>query len=444
MKTTRTWSIIVLGLAAMLLPNLGAYAQLTEVDKIEASDKATSDLFGTSVAISGDRAIVGARGEDDPGAGSGAAYVFEFEPTLPHEFLFLAEEDIEIKGNEASEGDIHSNEKITFKEGEDDPAVHKGDLTAVEEIGIAEDNKIEGDVTSGDDVDVDDDAEVTGTVTADASVAKVALPDPSFTAGGAKVTVGKGDTESLAPGSFGNVKVKKEGTLILSAGEYFFKSLTLRKKATLELDVSGGEIKVNVVKKLTIGKKVTFDLDETKTAFFTLTTLQDKKFKIGKEARILGTIIAADAHVFLDDEVSFKGAICAEKITVDKEVVFLHHSSTTSLPKAAPRYEEDAKEDVRLTSVPSDFELSQNYPNPFNPSTTITFALPNAGDVSLKVYNLRGQLVATLHQGAMAAGRHQILWDGKDARGQQVATGVYVYRLEADGFVATKKLTLMK
>jgi hypothetical protein len=123
---------------------------------------------------------------------------------------------------------------------------------------------------------------------------------------------------------------------------------------------------------------------------------------------------------------------------------------TDALPKIAP--DDEDEEEILITSMPTEFELGQNYPNPFNPSTTMMFALPKAGEVSLKIYNLRGQLVATLHQGAIAAGRHQMVWDGRDARGQQVATGVYVYRLEADGpsagsgqrFVATKKLTMMK
>jgi len=124
--------------------------------------------------------------------------------------------------------------------------------------------------------------------------------------------------------------------------------------------------------------------------------------------------------------------------------VALHHSVTTSLPKIAPDDEDEEEEELNLTSVPAEFELGQNYPNPFNPSTTISFALPKAGEISLNIYNLRGQLVATLHDGAIAAGRHQMVWDGKDTRGANVASGIYVYRLEADGFVATKKLTLLK
>ena len=148
---------------------------------------------------------------------------------------------------------------------------------------------------------------------------------------------------------------------------------------------------------------------------------------------------------YFEEGSRFKGAICAENIVVEKGAVALHHASSSSVPKTAPDAGDLAdEEEVLITSVPTAFELHQNHPNPFNPTTTISFAVPKAGELSLKVYNLRGQLVATLHDEAIAAGRHQIVWDGKDRQGEQVASGVYVYRLEADGFVATKKLTLMK
>ena len=71
-------------------------------------------------------------------------------------------------------------------------------------------------------------------------------------------------------------------------------------------------------------------------------------------------------------------------------------------------------------------------------------SIPRAGEITLSIYNLRGQLVATLHSGLIAAGRHSLIWDGKDARGLPVASGIYVYQMETDGCVATKKLTLMK
>ncbi|MFQ5637354.1 MAG: FG-GAP-like repeat-containing protein [bacterium] len=95
-------------------------------------------------------------------------------------------------------------------------------------------------------------------------------------------------------------------------------------------------------------------------------------------------------------------------------------------------------------SLPNEFGLAQNHPNPFNPTTTISFAVPEAGVVTLAIYNMRGQLVQTLHSGPITAGNHSMVWNGKDTRGLQAASGVYVYQLKAKGFVATRKLLLTK
>jgi hypothetical protein len=89
--------------------------------------------------------------------------------------------------------------------------------------------------------------------------------------------------------------------------------------------------------------------------------------------------------------------------------------------------------------IPQDFSIFQNYPNPFNPSTNIEFALPKSAFVTLKVYNLLGEEVATLVAEQREAGIHRFNWD---ARG--LASGVYLYRLEAGKFVAVKKLILMR
>ena len=103
-----------------------------------------------------------------------------------------------------------------------------------------------------------------------------------------------------------------------------------------------------------------------------------------------------------------------------------------------------AVETTVQSSIPENYALLQNHPNPFNPSTTIRFDLPEAGDVTLAIYNMRGQLVKTLHSGQLAAGRHSAVWDGTDSQALQVASGVYLYKLKAKDFVATKKLTFMK
>jgi len=88
--------------------------------------------------------------------------------------------------------------------------------------------------------------------------------------------------------------------------------------------------------------------------------------------------------------------------------------------------------------------LSQNYPNPFNPTTTIRFNLPKAGNVKLDVYNIKGQHVKTLVDGFMNPDTHAVVWNGTDSGNQNVASGVYFYRLSANGQTETKKMLLMK
>jgi hypothetical protein len=98
----------------------------------------------------------------------------------------------------------------------------------------------------------------------------------------------------------------------------------------------------------------------------------------------------------------------------------------------------------RSAVLPSGYRLDQNFPNPFNPVTQISFSLERAGMVSLKVYNIHGQLLRTLVSLEMQAGVHSIEWDGADADGDPVASGVYFYRLESLDFSDVKKMMLIK
>ncbi|MDD4232084.1 MAG: C25 family cysteine peptidase [Candidatus Cloacimonetes bacterium] len=89
-------------------------------------------------------------------------------------------------------------------------------------------------------------------------------------------------------------------------------------------------------------------------------------------------------------------------------------------------------------------ELSGNFPNPFNPETNIKFSLKEAANVKLNIFNLKGQLVKSLLNTPMDAGKHQLVWDGKDNNGSNVSSGIYLYRMEAGNYASTQKMMLMK
>ena len=90
-------------------------------------------------------------------------------------------------------------------------------------------------------------------------------------------------------------------------------------------------------------------------------------------------------------------------------------------------------------ALPTEYGLGQNYPNPFNPTTEFSFTLPKPSHVRLVVYNITGRVVTTVTEGQYSAGYHTVVWNASNT-----ASGVYFYRLEADNFVASKKMVLLK
>lgn len=97
-----------------------------------------------------------------------------------------------------------------------------------------------------------------------------------------------------------------------------------------------------------------------------------------------------------------------------------------------------------LSSIPQIFELEQNYPNPFNGSTQISYQLPEASLVKVRIYNALGQEIRTLVNQTQEAGFYKFNWDAKDEKGSDVGSGIYFYRLEAKDFVKTRKMIFLK
>jgi hypothetical protein len=94
---------------------------------------------------------------------------------------------------------------------------------------------------------------------------------------------------------------------------------------------------------------------------------------------------------------------------------------------------------IEVEVVPQQFELSQNYPNPFNPSTTIRFSLPVQTQLKINIYNMLGELVKTVSEGMYESGYYNITFDASG-----LSSGTYIYRLESDSFVETKKMLMIK
>ncbi|MFQ5824565.1 MAG: S8 family serine peptidase [bacterium] len=110
-----------------------------------------------------------------------------------------------------------------------------------------------------------------------------------------------------------------------------------------------------------------------------------------------------------------------------------------ALPKLAS---EDGS--LEVVKLPTEFQLAHNFPNPFNPTTNINYDLPRESHVSLKIFNVQGQLVRTLVNEITSAGFHSVLWDGRDDSGRTLPSGAYIYQIKAGDFEQTRKMVLLK
>ncbi|MCA9734497.1 MAG: choice-of-anchor D domain-containing protein [Deferribacteres bacterium] len=103
-----------------------------------------------------------------------------------------------------------------------------------------------------------------------------------------------------------------------------------------------------------------------------------------------------------------------------------------------------AENTANVADVPNEFHLAQNYPNPFNPETHIRFSMPQNEHVHIVVFDQLGRLVRTLVQGEMAAGYHDLTWDGMNEAGQRMASGLYFLQMRSGSFLQTRKMVILK
>lgn len=357
---------------------------------------------------------------------------------LAHQYVLLANEDVEISAATAVDGSIHGNDDVDVNRGA--PTVIDGSISAVDDIDINSDNLITGDVSAGD--DLDNDGTVNGTAAGNTLVDPIALPVlAAYSAGSDDVDVEDTDDIALPPGSYRDVEVERDGTLRLSSGEYFMDELEFGTDTRLIVDATEGEVIVNIVSDLEFGQRMVVSMVGNTTDKLTFNNLQSRSIEIGRESTVLGNIIASNANVRANSYVRFRGIICARDIIFNTGATLLGHTSSQSFPKVRVVDDEDG---TIAAAIPSEFELLQNYPNPFNPTTTIAFSLPESNSVTLRIYNINGQLVRTLVSNTLDAGYHTFNWDGRSDNGSLTSSGIYIYRVVAGDYSATRRMILLK
>ena len=99
---------------------------------------------------------------------------------------------------------------------------------------------------------------------------------------------------------------------------------------------------------------------------------------------------------------------------------------------------------LKDVQMPTKYALHQNYPNPFNPTTRFTVDMPKTATVTVAIFDILGRQITTLMSGQQGAGSYPMEWDGRDAHGLNMPTGIYFIRMKADDFDATQKIMLMK
>jgi hypothetical protein len=141
----------------------------------------------------------------------------------------------------------------------------------------------------------------------------------------------------------------------------------------------------------------------------------------------LADVVDDNLHIFYTNDKDAGGIPQTEGQSSENPMMYLEYPN----PLATGIKDNDNR--------PANYSLAQNYPNPFNAKTVISFELKNEGPVTLDVYNITGAKVTTLVDGVMNAGQHQVTWDASDA-----ASGVYYYRINANGINETKQAVLIK
>ena len=441
---------------------VGTTGNWTEVAKIRG-DETQPESFGHSVDISGTRAIVGAPLENTAGTFAGAAYIFERDATgswIQVAKILASDAEaqdrfgwsVAINGDYAIVGAInedtgHSNAGKAYIFNRDSAGnwtetaqIQPGDITSVQEFANA--------------VAVDGNTAVIGASKAGhaggifAGAAYIFERD----AAGNWNEVSKLVASDAEPNDYFGTSVFIDGGRIIIGAPYEDTGGDEAGAAYIfERNATGNW---NEVSKLVASDAEPIDW------FGYSVTISDNRAVVGAINEDTGRSDAGAAYIFERDaagnwseaakiQASDKefGENFGESVSISGNFILVGAPKDRNgflIENGAVYVFAGAPVGIAGSTLPQAFELEQNYPNPFNPSTTIGFTLPQSAAISLKIFDINGQLVKTLLNGTRAAGTHRVIWDGTDQFGAGVASGVYLYRLSAGSFTQIRKMMLIK
>ncbi len=213
-------------------------------------------------------------------------------------------------------GSVASDSKIDLKK----DALVGGDVTSGDDVKLEGGSRVAGDVTAAGKVDLKSGATVGGTILEHANVP--ALPSitavtVNLSADGTNVTVKKNETTTLPAGTYGRLKVEEYGTLRLGAGTYGFNSIDAHKNATIQINLAGGAVTMDVEKQIDLKEGVVMTV-AAGDAGDVLLRIAGSNVKLGKGGRFLGTFVAPDAHIDVGEGATVTGALHGRKVQLKK------------------------------------------------------------------------------------------------------------------------------
>jgi hypothetical protein len=255
---------------------------------------------------------------------------------------------------------------------------------------------------------------------------------------------------TISPDTYRDITLQPHSSLTMSPGEYHFRDFLAKSDTKIYFE---GPTTIHVLHGLSGDNSSYFGpangstVSASEVVIYVQGTDGESSYpqsvNLNPKSVVFANLYAPNGTMLIDKQAKVTGAFLAHDLVIASNVRVTLASAFADVGRSSPTAKPVAQEPEN-GDVPTTYVLSQNYPNPFNPSTQIRYGLPEASHVTLTIYNMIGQEVVRLVDDVQAEGYHVVRWNGTNDFGNTVSTGMYIFRLTAEGFVQTKKMMLLK